>query len=140
MTRRGFTPEEAQRLAARVRAAGREVRDPGRPKRRKGRIRGVSPAEERTVDGILFHSKAEARRWSILQLARVACELRPPYVLRQVPFHLPGEVQWRADFVVFWADGRVTFEDVKGHRTDIYRTKRKMVEAMYGIRITEIPA
>ena len=44
---------------------------------------------------------------------------------------------YRIDFVVFWSDGNVTFEDVKGVRTPQYITKKKMVEALYPIEIEE---
>jgi hypothetical protein len=30
-------------------------------------------------------------------------------------------------------------EDVKGFRTPLYRLKKKLIEAQYGIAITEIP-
>jgi hypothetical protein len=34
-------------------------------------------------------------------------------------------------------DGTVTFEDVKGFRTDLYKTKKKMVEATSPFKIIE---
>lgn len=99
---------------------------------------GVSRPEERTVDGILFASKAEARRWKELELLRRAGSVR--FVLRQVPFHLPGGVRYVVDFAVFWADGRTSFEDVKGHRTEVYRLKRRQVQALYPVTIEEVRA
>jgi hypothetical protein len=60
------------------------------------------------------------------------------FFLRQVPFHLPGNVKYYCDFQVFWVDGNITFEDVKGMKTDIYILKKKLVEQTYPITLTEI--
>ena len=44
----------------------------------------------------------------------------------------------RIDFVVFWANGEVTFVDVKGMKTEQYKAKKRMVETMYApVRIEE---
>lgn len=111
-------------------------------RRRRGGSRGhkygVSPAAERTVGGTLFGSKAEARRWVELEELRAAGAVR--FTLRQVPFHLPGGVRYVADFAVFWADGRVTFEDVKGHATEAYRVKKRLVEALFPVVVQEVRA
>ena len=68
-------------------------------------------AKPTEADGIRFASKAEARRYEHLKLAQRGGTAL--FFLRQVPFHLPGGVVYRCDFLVFWADGRVTVEDVK---------------------------
>ena len=47
---------------------------------------------------------------------------------------------YRCDFAVFWADGRVTFEDVKGMRTPQYIANKKMVESLYPVEIIEVKA
>lgn len=39
---------------------------------------------------------------------------------------------------MFWKDGRVTVEDVKGVRTAAYRRSKKQVEALYPVRIEEL--
>jgi hypothetical protein len=120
-------------------------------KKKRGRYR-VAPKSERTVDGIVFHSRAEASHYrELLELQRQGHVIR---ILRQVPLHLPGGVVYRLDFLVFWAptfefpdeedDGYepalLTFEDVKGHRSAMYTLKKRQVEALYGIRIDEIAA
>jgi hypothetical protein len=56
----------------------------------------------------------------------------------QPQFVLEGGVVYRADFVVAWKDGRVSVEDVKGHRTREYINKRKQVLARYGLQIEEL--
>ena len=98
---------------------------------------GVSAASARTVDGIVFDSKAEAARYGTLKLLRSQGEV--VQFLRQTPFHLPGGVLYRCDFLVFWSDGRVTIEDAKGMKTESYKAKKRMVEALYApLTITEV--
>lgn len=95
---------------------------------------GVSPQEKRTRDGMLFDSQAEAKRYDELKLMKKAGEV--VFFLRQVPFHLPGMV-YRVDFAIFWANGTVSFEDVKGVRTSEYKAKKRAVETLYPVSIEE---
>jgi ribosomal protein L27 len=88
------------------------------------------------LDGIKFASKKEAARYSQLKLLQQAGEII--FFLRQTPFYLPGNVKYVCDFVVFWQDGSITFEDVKGIKTPMYVLKKKQVESIYPIRINEI--
>jgi hypothetical protein len=94
------------------------------------------------VDGEKFHSKKEAKRWvdlGILQLAGRVRKLR-----RQVPFDLKVDgfliCRYIADFVYeedttgVW---QTVVEDSKGYPTQIYRLKRKLMEAVHGIEIRE---
>lgn len=94
-------------------------------------------------DGIRFASKRERDRYHVLKVRREAGRVSayepfPVWFLRQVPFHLPGNTKYVADFLVFWSDGTTTVEDVKGVHTDVYRLKKKLVEATYPIKITEV--
>lgn len=88
------------------------------------------------LDGIKFASKKEAKRYRELELLKKSGELL--FFLRQVPFHLPGNVKYVCDFLCFWKEGSVTIEDVKGITTPMYILKRKQVEAIYPIKIMEI--
>ena len=100
------------------------------------------------VDGEWFASQREARRWSELLLLKRAGEVR--LILRQVGFQIAPPVRddqgaltcraikYLADFLVHWSDGRLTVEDAKGMRTPMYRAKKRRVEAIYGIEITEV--
>lgn len=90
------------------------------------------------LDGIKFASKKEARYYQQLKILKRNGDV--VFFLRQVPFHLSGGsgVKYVCDFQVFWSDGTVTFIDVKGFRTAQYIMKKKMVEAEYPIKITEI--
>ena len=88
-------------------------------------------------DGIKFDSKKEGNRYEQLKLLKLDGQV--VQFLRQVPFYLPGGVVYRVDFMVFWESGLVTFEDVKGMRTESYKAKKRMVENLYApIVITEI--
>ena len=88
------------------------------------------------VDGIKFPSKREARRYQELVLAQRAGEV--VFFLRQPRFDLPGSTKYYADFLVFWKDGSVTVEDTKGHKTSEYKLKKRQVEELYPIEITEL--
>lgn len=87
-------------------------------------------------DGQRFDSKLEASHYDRLCLLRGEGEIL--FFLRQVPFHLPGGVRFVVDFQVFWATGRVTFEDTKGFETETFKAKRRIVESLYPIEITII--
>jgi hypothetical protein len=93
-------------------------------------------AKPTTLDDIKFSSKAEAKRYSVLKLLEKSGEVI--FFLRQVPFHLEGGIKYVCDFLVFWADGECSVEDVKGMKTPMYILKKKQVEARYPIKITEI--
>lgn len=93
-------------------------------------------ARKTVVDNIIFPSMREARRYSTLKNCKLAGLVT--FFLRQVPFHLPGGVTYRLDFLVFWSDGNITYEDAKGFKTSLYIAKKKMVEDLYPIKITEV--
>ena len=101
-------------------------------------------ARRTTVDGIMFHSAGEARRWQELKLlerGRAVYDLR-----RQVPFDLvawarPGEVtrshligSFIADFV-YIENGEQIVEDFKGIITPLARWKLKHFRAQYGVKV-----
>ena len=99
-------------------------------------IRHKFKAKPQELDGIKFPSKKEAKRYKELKTLQELGEVL--FFLRQVPFHLEAGVKYVCDFLVFWTNGEVTIEDVKGVKTDMYILKKKMVEATYPISITEI--
>jgi len=98
----------------------------------------VAPKPRRTCDGIVFHSRGEMLRWQELRLLEKAGVLRR--LERQVPFQLwvNGQLigEYVADFVYSEAGGRIV-EDAKGFRTEVYRLKKKLMAACYGIEIRE---
>ena len=90
-------------------------------------------AKRTEYDGIKFDSKKEANYY--LQLKqRIKCN-EVIFFLRQVPFHLPGNVTYRVDFQEFHQDGTVHFIDVKGMQTKDFIMKKKMVESLYPVEI-----
>lgn len=99
---------------------------------------GVRGKESRTVNSITFDSAAEMRWY--LQLVNAQAGGAVLYFLRQVPFHLPGNTRYTADFMVVYADGRIEYQDVKGARTAAFIRSKKQVEAIYPIQIREIKA
>jgi hypothetical protein len=79
--------------------------------------------------GIKFDSKAEADYHDVLQLAAQAGDLVG--LMRQPVFYLPGGTRYVADFLCFWADGRVDTRDVKGMETEGFGIKWREVQAAY---------
>ena len=98
-------------------------------------VRHKFNAQQTIRDGYKFPSKKEAEFYNMLKTAQEGGYVL--FFLRQVPFHLPGNVIYRLDFMVFYTDGHVQCVDVKGVRTEQYKTKKKMVEALYPITIEE---
>lgn len=103
---------------------------------RKRNKYGVSDPASRMVYGILFGSKREALHYKKLLGEKASGHVR--FILRQTPFHLPGGVRYLVDFTVFYADGRVEFHEVKGHKTETYKVKKRLVEALFPVTIQEI--
>jgi hypothetical protein len=122
------------------RALHREQRLSAVPKPvEKGDARRKYRNEPITVDGMRFDSKHEARHYERLKLLRQAGEVQ--WFTRQVPFWLPGNIRMVVDFLVRWADGRVSVQDAKSPITSANRTyinKRKQLEALYGLDVEEV--
>lgn len=93
------------------------------------------------ADGIKFGSKLERNYYLKLMEAKKDGSLI--MFLRQVPFHLDGNIRYVIDFVEFWKTeeegaAEIKFTDVKGLATDIYKLKKKLVESEYPIKINEV--
>ncbi len=104
---------------------------------------GVAPAAERTSrDGVVFDSKGELARWEELRLLERAGEVSE--LRRQVRYDLAVEGvkvgTYVADFSYLDHKGRHVVEDFKGVRTPVYRLKKKLMLAIYGIHIHETDA
>ena len=87
-------------------------------------------------DGHRFASKLEHKYCKYLELLKKSGEVI--FFLRQIPFHLPGGVKYVCDFAVFYSDGRCDFVDVKGVETQEFKIKKRLVEAVYPLRISVI--
>lgn len=104
-------------------------------------------AKPTIVDGIRFASKAEARRYQELKMLEKAGRIRNLKLQPKFPLVFSASRRvvnvgsYIADFWYLEVDGgveRPVLEDVKGVKTPVYRLKKKMVEAIYGITITEV--
>jgi hypothetical protein len=91
------------------------------------------------IDGLVFASKREARRYSELKLAERSGDISNLELQPKFPLIVNGKkvATYIADFR-YTENGNVVVEDVKGVRTAIYRLKKKMVKALYGIEIVEV--
>ena len=101
-------------------------------------------AKKTVYNGELYDSKAEASFAAKLDIARKAKEAseRVVEIERQpkFPIEIEGEkiCTYKGDFLVTYANGDVKLYDVKGVATPVYRLKKKLVEAIYGITIIEV--
>jgi hypothetical protein len=100
-----------------------------------GRIR-VASKEERTLDGILFASKAEMNRYALLKMlerAKIITDLvlQPRFEICPAT-KTEKAMEYVADFA-YREPGfpRRIVEDVKGMKTDVYKIKRKLFLAKY---------
>lgn len=84
-------------------------------------------------DGVKFASKAEKSFYLKLKILQNAGEVL--FFLMQVPLRLPGGTRYICDFVIFDSAGEVRFVDVKGMETDVFKIKKREIEAIYPITI-----
>lgn len=97
-------------------------------------------AVKTVVDGITFASKKEAKRYQELKMRESVCLIRDLKLQPKFPIIVKGKkvCDYFADFGYWDVDkGDFVVEDVKGMKTPVYRLKKKLVEALYGIKITE---
>jgi len=93
------------------------------------------------VDGFVFDSRREANRYSELKLLEKAgeikdLELQPVF---QCLVNLKLVCKYVADFRYYdIKNSYLVTEDVKGFKTKEYIIKRKLVEALFNITITEV--
>lgn len=96
-------------------------------------------AKRTELDGIKFASQKEAKRYRDLRLAEKAglvsnLKLQVPFVVKVSGIKI---CTYYADFVYNDEYGRQKVEDSKGVLTPVYRLKKKLVEALYPIKILE---
>lgn len=110
-----------------------------------------------TVDGIVFDSLKEAKRWKELSLLEKAgaiqdlqrqvkyvlipAQREPDTIGKKGGIHkgklIEREVAYIADFV-YQEKGKTVVEDTKGMKTKDYILKRKMMLYFHGIKIREV--
>jgi hypothetical protein len=102
------------------------------------------------VDGITFDSQAEAKRYAELKLLEKAGQISGLRIQPRFPFYYQPAKGMTSELIfTYVADfsyvdnvpphPMTVVEDVKGFRTPLYLLKKKLIEAQYGIAITEIP-
>lgn len=100
-----------------------------------------SPKDERTWNGRVFDSKHEMNTAIKLQALEKSGNITD--LQYQVPFVLvPKEgklraITYRADFT-FREDGCLHVLDAKGHVTQLYALKRRLMRYLHGIDIQEV--
>lgn len=103
-------------------------------------------SKKTVVNGIVFDSRREAKRYSellLLERAGVIKNLELQKSFELIPSQkINGKVVERpckyiADFV-YEENGKIVVEDTKGMRTDKYIIKRKLMLYKYGIQIKEV--
>ena len=119
-------------------------------------------SKKTSVDGIIFDSKKEAKRYRELKLLEQAGEIfnlqrQVKYTLIEPQYIPTGEIYKRgpkkgqpkmklaerecayyADFVYTDKTGNTVVEDTKGMKTQDYKIKRKLMLYKHGISIKEV--
>lgn len=114
-------------------------------------------AKKINIDGEIFDSKREAKRYQTLKMMQdvglisdlrrqvkyvlIPAQREPDTVGARGGIHrgklIEREVAYYADFT-YKQNGETVVEDVKGMRTEVYKVKRKLMLERYGIRIQEV--
>jgi hypothetical protein len=107
-------------------------------KDKKAKYRNVKIA----VENIVFDSKKEANRFLELKILERAGKISGLKLQPKIPIVVNGTRigEYRADFS-YVEDSLVKVEDVKSEATrklPVYRLKKKLVKAIWGIEIIEI--
>ncbi|MEW8042044.1 MAG: DUF1064 domain-containing protein [Candidatus Thiodiazotropha endolucinida] len=89
-----------------------------------------------------FPSTAEYKRYCQLRLMQNMGEISNLELQPSYPCVIEGKkvTTYRADFKYSNSNGASVVEDVKGDETDVFKLKRKLVEALYGITIKIVRA
>lgn len=93
-----------------------------------------------TIDGVTFASKAEGRHYETLRARLYAGLIHDLELQPKFPLIVAGVTvgNYIADFKYYLSDGELVVDEVKGFKTPIYRLKKRIVEAFYGFKVTEI--
>ena len=104
----------------------------------------VSPKAERTVDGIVFDSKKEARRYGELKLLERAGHIEKLLPQVTLPVEIQGQhfCNYTCDFMYFdIVRNQLVIEDVKSTGTAMdaaYRLRKKAAEIVHKIKVEEV--
>jgi len=107
----------------------------------QGNPRKNKYGNKRTLySGRTYDSKKEAERAIELDILLRAGKIKGWEAQPSFYFEHDGIkiCRYNADFKVENLDGTVDIEDVKGVKTAVYRIKKKMLKAFYGIDVKEL--
>ncbi len=102
--------------------------------------RGKYNARKTEVDGFIFDSRKEANRYQELKMLEAAGEIANLVMQVRYPCIINGKTvcSYIADFeYITTVDDKLHTEDVKGYKTDVYKLKKKLVEALFDVQIEE---
>ena len=85
------------------------------------------------MDGKRWDSTLEYKYMLHLEMLKKSGEVL--FYHDHVNIRLTGGTKYEVDFQVFYADGTVKYIDVKGVETDIFKIKKREVEAIYPFEI-----
>ena len=114
----------------------RQKKNRGKREKEMSKYRAVRT----TVDSITFASKKEARRYGELRIMQMAklisgLELQPRFPIALNEIHICDYV---ADFAYYdTKTGKRVIEDAKGMRLPLFKLKKRLAEAAYGIVVVE---
>lgn len=96
-------------------------------------------AQRCEVDGIDFASRREAKRYLALRILESTGDISSLVLQPRFPLRVNGELicTYVADFSYLRKEDVLVVEDVKGVRTDVYKIKRNMMKALYGLEVLE---
>ena len=102
----------------------------------------VAPVEQRTMDGIVFASKREMKRYAELKLLERAGDIHRLDLQPEYEVFIDGRhfCTYTADFRYITTDLEIVVEDVKSTGTAkdaAYRLRKKAAELYYGMKVTE---
>lgn len=104
----------------------------------------VASSSERTIDGILFSSKMEAKRYQQLKLLEQAGEIKEiqlqPHFLLLPAFERNGKhflaINYVADFSYYDCKTKKRVaEEVKGYETEVWKIKKKLFHYRHNMEL-----
>jgi len=95
-----------------------------------GRIRNVAPPALRTYAGRVYHSRAEAKYAFELDALKAAGRIKEwePQVVIWIVVNEVKICKLTVDFRVWPLKGNPWLIEVKGHETEVYKLKRKLLK------------
>lgn len=109
----------------------------------RGRHSKFNAIPDRCREGVMHHSKLETKRCNELHLMQTGGLIRDLEAHPQPRFDfVVNEIRicsYSADFRYYDLQlDREVVEDTKGHATEVYKLKKKLMLAVFGIEVEEV--